>query len=197
MSLLVRWLVFAALVVLAGAVAFEPLVMRTRATAALRAAAAPARTCLTRWAMLLTAVAFALEFVLRLLDSAATIRDIILFAVRMALLGGMVLVLRSGRDEPRVLITASAALILTQSLSSRSASQPAWVLPVLADWIHFSFAAVWLGGIAYFASVLVPLVLRQRRLLSDLGATIEKFSPLAIMSVLVLGLTPMAYFGLR
>ncbi|MCS6847645.1 MAG: CopD family protein [Anaerolineae bacterium] len=184
-----RWFVFAALVLLAGAVAFAPLVMRTKATAALRAEAAPARVRLMRWAMLLAAVAFALEFVVRLLDGAEATRDAVLFAVQLALLGGMALVLRNERDEPRILVAASAALILTQSLSSRSASRPEWVLPVLADWIHFTFAAVWLGGVAYFAIVLVPVALRQSQLLSDLGATIEKFSPLAILSVLVVGLT--------
>lgn len=189
MSLLARWFVFATLVVLAGAVAFAPLVMRTKSTAALRAEAAPVRARLIRWAAILTAIAFVLEFTLRLFDGAATMRDALLLAVRLALLGGMALVLRSGRDESPVLIVTSAALILTQSLSSRSASQPEWVLPVLADWIHFTFAAMWLGGVAYFAIVLTPIVLRQRQLLADLGATIEKFSPPAIMSVLVVGLT--------
>lgn len=189
MSPLARWFVFAALVVLAGAITFAPLVMRTKATAALRAEAAPARARLMRWAALLTAIAFVLEFTLRLLDGAATTRDALLLSVRLALLGMMALMLRSGRDESPILIVTSAALILTQSLSSRSASQPEWVLPVLADWIHFTFAAVWLGGVAYFAIVLTPIVLRQRRLLSDFGMTIEKFSPLAIMSVLVIGLT--------
>ncbi len=189
MSLLARWLVFAMLVLLAGAVAFTPLAMRGQATAALRAAAAAPRTRLTRWAALLTALAFVLEFALRLFDGAAATRDIVLFAARLALLGGMARALRSGRGDAPILIAASAALILTQSLSSRSASQPEWVLPVLADWVHFTFAAVWLGGVAYFAIVLAPIVVRQRRLLSDLGATIEKFSPLAMMSVLVIGLT--------
>lgn len=177
------------LVLLAGAVAFTPLAMRSQATAALRAAAAAPRTRLTRWAALLTALAFVLEFALRLFDGAAATRDIVLFAARLALLGGMARALRSGRDDAPILIAANAALILTQSLSSRSASQPEWVLPVLADWVHFTFAAVWLGGVAYFAIVLAPIVVRQRRLLSDLGATIEKFSPLAMMSVLVIGLT--------
>ncbi|GIV85093.1 MAG: hypothetical protein KatS3mg052_2100 [Candidatus Roseilinea sp.] len=189
MSLLVRWLVFVALVLLAGAVTFAPLAMRTKATAALRAAAAPARARLTQWAALLTALAFVLEFVLRLFDGVAMVRDAVLFAVRSALVVGIARVPRSGRDDAPIAIAASAALILTQSLSSRSASQPEWVLPVLADWVHFTFAAVWLGGVAYFAIVLVPIVLRQRRLLSDLGATIERFSPLAVMSVLVIGLT--------
>lgn len=189
MSLLARWFVFATLVVLAGAVAFAPLVMRTKSTAALRAEAAPMRARLIRWAASLTAIAFILEFALCLFDGAATMRDALLLAVRLALLGGMALVLRSGRDASPILIVTSAALILTQSLLSRSASQPEWVLPVLADWIHFTFATVWLGGVAYFAIVLVPIVLRQRRLLSDFGMTIEKFSPLAIMSVLVIGLT--------
>ncbi len=189
MSLLARWLVFAALVLLAGAVAFAPLVMRTKATAALRTAAAPARARLTQWAALLTALAFVLEFVLRLFDGVATMRDAVLFAVRLAFLIGMALMLRSGRNDAPIPIAASAALVLTQSLSGRSASRPEWVLPVLADWIHFTFAATWLGGVAYFAIVLAPIVLRQRQLLSDLGATIERFSPLAIMSVLVIGLT--------
>ncbi len=189
MSLPARWLIFAALALLAGAVAFAPLAMRTKATAALRAAAAPARARLTQWAALLTALAFVLEFVLRLFDGVVTMRDVLLLAVRLTFVAGIALRLRSGRDDAPIAIAASAALILTQSLSSRSASQPEWVLPVLADWIHFTFAAVWLGGVAYFAIVLVPIVLRQRQLLSDLGATIERFSPLAVMSVLVIGLT--------
>ncbi|MFN4292802.1 MAG: copper resistance D family protein [Thermoflexales bacterium] len=189
MSLLARWLVFAALVLLTGAVAFTPLAMRSRATTALRAAAAPTRARLTRWATLLTALAFALEFALRLFDGVVATREIILFAARLALLGGMARALRSGRDDAPILLAIGAALILTQSLSSRSASLSEWVLPVLADWVHFTFAAVWLGGVAYFAIALAPIALRQRPLLSDLGATIERFSPLAIMSVLVIGLT--------
>lgn len=189
MSLLARWFVFAALTVLVGAVAFAPLVMRAQATAALRAEAASARVRLIRWVALLTAAAFVLDFILRLIEGAAATREAVLFIVRLTLLGGLALALRGGRAESPALVAAGAALILTQSLSSRSASLPEWVLPVLADWIHFIFAAIWLGGVAYFAIVLVPIVLRRRELLASLGATIEKFSPLAIMSVLVIGLT--------
>lgn len=188
MILLSQWLVFAALTTLVGAITFAPLVMRTQATAALRAESAQMRARLIHWAALLTAAAFTLAFVLRLIEGAAA-RDAILFAGRLALLGAIALALRGGRDESPGLIVAGAALILTQSLASRSAAQAEWVLPVLADWIHFTSAAIWLGGVAYLAVVLAPLVLRRRQLLRDFGATIERFSPLAVMSVLVIGLT--------
>jgi copper transport protein len=60
---------------------------------------------------------------------------------------------------------------------------------VLTNWLHVTFVAIWLGGVAYLAAVLVPVALRQRDLIRPLGAAIAAFSSLAILCVLVVALS--------
>ncbi|HEY3288936.1 MAG TPA: CopD family protein, partial [Anaerolineae bacterium] len=93
--------------------------------------------------------------------------------------------------KPFILVPA-VFLLLTQSLLSHSAAEAQWIAPVLADWIHFAFAALWLGGVAALAMVIMSIPYNERARLKDLGLAISRFSPLAMLSVVVIGFSGIA-----
>ncbi|MGH2404764.1 MAG: copper resistance D family protein [bacterium] len=82
------------------------------------------------------------------------------------------------------------ALLLGITLTSHAAAARL-PLPMLADWLHLVSAAVWVGGLLYLAVVLGPLLRR----LDDapraalLGPLVQRFSNLALTSVVVLIVT--------
>lgn len=188
---LTRTLVLITLTMLVGGFAFNLLVLRGRTTAALREATRlRRRNWLTVW-LAVTAAALILDTVVQLEDQAAL--GLVLLVVRIVALAALLFSLRgsgSGNwSESPIAIGLCGLLLLAQSLSGHAAQQAGWVLPVLADWLHFSFAAIWLGGVGYLAAVVAPEVLAQRSLVKELGACIEKFSLLAVSCVLVIALT--------
>jgi copper transport protein len=187
LSTLIRALVLIALTMLAGGFAFKVLVLRSKSTAALREATQTRRRAwLTLW-LAATAAALILDTVTRLEDQ-PTLR-LVLLGARIAALALLLISLRGNWSESPIAIGLCGLLLLTQSLSGHPAQQADWVLPVLTDWLHITFAAIWLGGVGYLAGVITPQVLAQRSLVKELGAAIEKFSPLAISCVLVIALT--------
>lgn len=189
LSVLPRTALLVAFTALAGGFAFNTLVMRSQAAAPLRAASA-ARRRAWLWAWLAAAALAVLADALAQPggeDGPARLG--LTLAARAALLIALALSLRGGWSESPPAIGACAALLLTQSASGHPGRVPEPALPVLADWLHFSFAAIWLGGVAYLAAVLAPLALAQRELVKPMGATIAKFSPLAILCVLAIALT--------
>jgi copper transport protein len=108
----------------------------------------------------------------------------VVLLVRLALLVILALALRYGREERAWVLLPCALLLLTQSLLSHSAAEAQPVAPVLADWAHLTFTALWLGGVAMLALVVAPLADPK-----NLGAIITHFSPLAMFSVFVVTLT--------
>lgn len=189
LPLLARWLVLVALTLLAGVIAFPSLAMRTQATAELRASTASARRRIVWLALLGTVVALVFELAVQLFNASLTNRYVILTIARAVALGIIATSFRRGRIDALFPLVVSVLLLLSQSLLSRSALEREWLLPVLADWLHLTFVALWLGGVTYLAAVLAPAALANRALVKGLGAAIEKFSPLAIMSVLIIALT--------
>lgn len=88
----------------------------------------------------------------------------------------------------RLLLIIGALLCLTQSMSGHAANQGNWSPAVLVDWFHLLAVAFWAGGV-------VPLTLLVPRLLARLDPssartllirTLERFSPMAVVSVIVL-----------
>ncbi len=180
-----RWLALAALALLTGAVSCEALALRGKSSAALRMQARPAYLVITRSALGLFVLAAGLEVGARWLAGAVAAREVGLFVAQLVLAGATLPALRA---RPGVALGGCALLLLTRSLGSRSAELPEWLLPVAADWLHATAAAFWLGGVAHLLLALVPLALRHH-LLGELGAVVERFSPLAVAAVIVIGLT--------
>ena len=89
-----------------------------------------------------------------------------------------------------VALAAGLLLLLTISLGSHAAAQPAPLIPVLADWVHLISASVWVGGLISFIVGLAStrkLDSNQRtRMTAEL---IPRFSALALISVGLLALT--------
>jgi copper transport protein len=184
-----RTLLLVSFTVLAGGFAFNLLVLRATALQPLREALVlRRRSWLALW-LAVTAAAILLDGLVHSGNEDITMRVVVLFVTRLILFAVLVFSLRGAWQDSFIAIAISFLLLLTQSLSGHPAREPEWLLPVIADWLHFIFVAIWLGGVAYYAGVLVPQVLKQRALAPALGASIEKFSPLAIMSVLVIAIT--------
>jgi copper transport protein len=82
------------------------------------------------------------------------------------------------------------ALLFTVSLTSHAATEPHPVLPVLDDWIHLIGMTFWFGGLVYLLTGL-----RELRQLNDprrtqlTSALASRFSNMALISVLLIGLT--------
>jgi len=183
--------VLIALMFVVGGFAFGPLVLASRAVEPLRIASASVRRRALWVGLICAAIVFALAFVGHAARpdaaSALTGRSGLMFVARIALLVALAILLRRNRHESPFVLLPCAALLLTQSLLSRSAGEPEWVLPTLADWVHTLGAAIWLGGVAMLA-LITPRALADRAY-PALGGAIHRFSPLAMACVLVVALT--------
>ncbi len=190
-DILLHALSLIALCAIGGGFAFAPLALATRAAAPLRTASDPLRRNVLWVCLALAAVAFAGAFIRQAIpmDAGDLLRSraAAMFAVRVLLLSALAVLLRRRRHESAPALLSCAALMLTQSLLSRSAEGPEWLLPTLADWIHLSGAAMWLGGVMMLTLV-APLALAGR-LFKELGEAIRRFSPIATACVLVVALT--------
>lgn len=177
-----RWFVLSSFVLLFGALSFSPLVLRSSSVAELRERIHPQGMRWTSAWLIFAAAASALEALAQ-----QTTRAWITLGVRAGLLGLLWLAMRRSGTLPALAL--GGALLLTQSFQGNAAREANWALAVLADWVHLLFSAVWLGGVAFLAAVVLPCALRDAALLRPLGKAVEAFSPLAIMSVLAIGLT--------
>jgi copper transport protein len=184
--------VLMALTLLAGGFAFNLFVLRSQALVGLRESSSSLRRKALWTSLIFAALAFVFAFVVRATQSSAasTLNSRFggMLLVRLALLGLLAVLLWRRRDSSWPAIAVCACLLLTQSLVSHSAAEPQWILPTLADWVHLSSAAIWLGGVAMLAFVVVPTVMPGREW-RDLGEAIKRFSPIAMACVLVLALT--------
>lgn len=167
-----------ALIALTGSLVFAALFVRG-------ATPVPAQAARVRMALLALA---GLAFVAQALAS----QNFIPLIARLAILGALVWREKSPSPWEGLGVGAALALLLTQSLASRSAGQ---VLPLLADFIHLTLAAVWLGGVGQFALVYAPHAWKNRAdpaAIPQLARLIARFSPAAMFCVLGLGMTGIA-----
>lgn len=101
----------------------------------------------------------------------------------------------AGLWEPT--IAAGSLFLLAESLSSHAAAQSdhseGLPIPIISDWLHMVTSATWVGGLVYMAIVLFPsfralgFAPEERR--AFLGRSVPRFSKLALLSVLVLGVS--------
>lgn len=186
---IIRTLLLIALTVLAGSFAFNLLVLRAASVKPLREAlAARRRTWLLLW-LTITIVALTLNSFLHFGNEDVPLNMGVLLFARISLFIVLAFNLRGEWLDSKFAIFLCALLLLTQSVAGHALRQAQWLMPVITDWLHLVFVSIWLGGVAYYAGVVVPQVLQQRSLVPALGASITKFSPLAMMSVLVIALT--------
>ncbi len=187
MDIILHWWILLALALGAGGFAFTPLVARSAALADYRRLAAPRRRRLLWGALLFAAIAMLLAGIVGLLRTDAQpvlLSPGLIFAARIVLLAVLGIMLWQKREDSVWVLVPALTLLLTQSLLSHSAALPQPIAPVLADWAHLSFTSLWLGGVAMFALVSVPLAEPK-----DLGVLIARFSPLAMFCVLAVTLT--------
>jgi len=192
-----RWMVLLALVALGGATVFTPLFMASPNMTAARAQTTPARR---RWLLafiVLSAVAFGFEAAIRAESGGLVVlmsdRYGLTLTARAALLAGLIGLWRARRETGWASPLLSGLLLFTQSANSHSAAE-AGSLPLLADWLHLVFAAIWLGGVVQLALVDAPLALRRgdADARAEFGALIAQFSPWVMLCVLGLALTGLA-----
>jgi copper transport protein len=188
-TVVARASVLIALIALTGGLAFNALVLRSQSTRPLREASRQHRK---RWLAGCLAVAAAASVFDALVDESAGGQPgatITALAVRLATLVALSLILRGSSSESWPVVALCALLLLSRSAIGPAGREQEPVLPVLTNWLHVTFVAIWLGGVAYFAAVLVPVALTQRGLIKPLGAGIAVFSSLAILCALVIALT--------
>ncbi len=184
---LARAVVIILLTLMAGGFAFNTLVLRDKATATLRAAAHKRRH---DWLLLLvglTAIASVFDHAAR--AQLATPQTLLQLLVRLAPFGVLGWLLITQRGDSALALAVGALALLNQSLNSHAAVEREPLLPLAADWLHVTCVAAWLGGVGYYVAVLMPTVAQDRALIKELGASIERFSPLAMMCVLVIAIT--------
>lgn len=95
---------------------------------------------------------------------------------------------RPWKNAARFLV--ALALLLTMSLISHAATEARPFLPVTADWLHLLGMCVWFGGLAYLFTGLRALHQVDGQLRTGLvSATVTRFSLMALSSVAVIGAT--------
>ncbi len=189
LDLIIRTLLLVSLTALAGAFAFNTLVLRAASLQPLREATMIRRRTWLLLCLTITIVALTLDGFLHFGNEDVPLNTGVLLFTRVGLFTILALNLRGEWQDSKFALFLCALLLLSQSLLGHPMRKSAWLLPVITDWLHLVFVSVWLGGVAYYAGVVVPQVLAQRALVPALGASIAKFSPLAVMSVLVIALT--------
>jgi putative copper export protein len=190
---LVQWLALLAQSALFGGLCFDAICLRDPAARGLAAATDASRNQFNTAAI----VACVLAAFLAMLAPPRELSAIARWGVGAGRLIGLLAVfglIRAGRVGSVVI--ASGALLALQIPSSRIAILPDAAIPLIADLLHFSAAAVWLGGVARLGLTLAPAAARGPELIGGVGAAIRRFSPLAMASVLVLALTGLAQANL-
>lgn len=189
-----HWLALIAFTALAGGVIVPLIVMQSASARPLvEAVAAAQRRWLAGWLMA-GAVASALAW----LTAPAVFEDARagwLLAARVALLGAMALAVWQRHETGAWIVAPALGLLLTQSLLSRSAALPDWIPHTLNDWFHMTLTALWLGGVALLAFVVIPAVAQRPALLGAFSHVVDRFSPLAMFCVLGLGISGVIQAG--
>ena len=187
MDIILHWWALLTLALISGGFAFTPLVARAAALADYRQRSVRRKRRVLWLAVGMAACAVLLAAVYDALTAglpAFVNWHLGVLLARIVLLAVLGMVLWLKREDSAWVLVPALALLLTQSLLSHSAALPQPIAPVLADWTHLSFTSLWLGGVAMFALVSVPLAEPK-----DLGMLIARFSPLAMFCVLAVTLT--------
>ena len=124
----------------------------------------------------------------------------VIWLVRMAfaLIGFWLVQSRPARWKQPSRWAVGLALLLTISLTSHAATEIHPLLPITDDWLHLVAMSFWFGGLAHLITGLA--ILRKMEGRSRTGITqlvAERFSLMAIPSVIVVGLTGLYSAGLR
>jgi copper transport protein len=206
----IRFVAFAALVLLVGGLAFVGLLWPVGA-----ALSRPRRILWGAWAaaVVTTAVGIPVQAVyaagLPLSKMASsTVRSGMLddrfgqvWAARLVLLGLMALVLIAlgrragsapesgdGAALPTPLLAAggllSVGLLVTPGLAGHAATEDLVPLAMTADVVHLVAVSLWLGGLALLTSAVLP-----RRVAGELAAVVPKFSRMAFVAVVAILVT--------
>lgn len=193
-QLIAHWLALIAFTALAGSLIIPLMVMRSETARPLAEAVAVARRrWLAGWLMA-GAVASVLTW-LTTPDAFADGRSGWLLLARLALLSAVAWAVWQGRETGIWIVAPALALLLTQSLLSRSAGLADWVPHTLNDWFHMTLTALWLGGVALLAFVMIPAVAQTPALLRAFSHSVDRFSPLAMFCVLGLGVSGIIQAG--
>jgi putative copper export protein len=187
-------LIVMALCALVGGLAFAPLTMRSvKAEVVRELAELVQRKWLSFWII---------ANVLAVVPVAFLGAQPWVLLARLALLVLLAELLKRRRETHWPALATGAALLLTQSLSSRSARLPDWLTPTLADWVHLTFAATWLGGVAMLCVVVRAVTQRgqpadmQPSILSSVSFMVGRFSLVALFCVVGLAMTGIAQAGM-
>jgi putative copper export protein len=189
-----HWLTLLALCALVGGLAFAPLAMRSpKAVVAREFAEIPQRKWLSFWLI---------ANVLLVVPTAFMDAPPWVLLGRLVMLVLLAELLKRRRESSWPALLLGAALLLTQSLGSRSARLPDWVMPSIADWVHLTFAATWLGGVAMLLVVVhantqpAQPADMQPSIISSLSFIVDRFSLAAMFCVVGLAITGIAQAGI-
>jgi len=123
-------------------------------------------------------------------------RQLLVFAVLVAI-GLAFLVQRRGREQARRYIFIAAGLfasaaLLTVSMLSHAAAAPGRFWAVTADFVHLEVAALWAGGLAMVATLVLVVWRTERSNVPKLLPVLVQFSMLAAAGMYVLFVTGVA-----
>ena len=115
--------------------------------------------------------------------------------VRMVLL--VVLYSVVGRNNNRQILASwtnvstfvGLLMLLTTSVAGHAAGEGERTLAILVDWIHFSGAAIWFGGLCFLFFALIGLSRRDGTALIDSARLLCRFSSVALLTFCVLTAT--------
>jgi copper transport protein len=190
----IHWFTVLTLCTLVGGLAFAPLAMRSaKAAVAKECAELAQRKWLSFWLI---------ASVVAVVPAAFLRPPAWVLLARLLLLVLLAELLKRRRETSWPAQALGAALLLTQSLSSRSARLPDWVMPALADWVHLTLAATWLGGVAILGVVVRATTQRGQpadmppSIVTSVSFIVDRFSAVALFCVLGLAMTGIAQAGL-
>lgn len=113
-----------------------------------------------------------------------------LWLARLALWIGLGLALWYASHDGRfawVALGGGLGILLVQSMFSHASAAQDEVAGVANDWLHMVAAAFWLGGLAQFLNVILPLR-RNSRLLATLVAHFSNFARILVATLILTGL---------
>jgi copper transport protein len=120
--------------------------------------------------------------------SVARLVLLILMAAVLVLLGRRAGSEAGAAPPPRAIVAAGAllgiGLLVTPVLSGHEATQDLVPLAVMSDVVHLTAVSLWLGGLALLAAAVLP-----RRLPDELSAVVPRFSRIALGAVVVILVT--------
>jgi putative copper export protein len=183
----IEWLVLAGFVALTGGLFFEALVLRGDRFARLREVAETARLRWLSWALILSLIATPLVLIVqdaRFDDG----RVQWLSYARLAILIGLMALLRARNHTGLPALLLALLLLATQSLLGRSAIWPDGVAQTIGDWGHLTLAVLWLGGVAMLAVIGIEAYrANEPQVFAAFSRLTDRFSPFAVFCVI--GLT--------